>query len=262
MEDSSGNKKLREGNMVGRKSMASGVIGCFLWLLICGTAWAGSGGEVIPRENGQTDILAGVVVDYMETLQFQVLDRDTGLPVQGVSIELFIPYLGEKGRYVLFGVTDENGIYELEVVYVANMEYPGENQFATVDGDLKFQGSYLYLGDKQIKYRVYKANWLPYPHGGEAAIEDGPHIVEVHLHKEVRNGGSMEAGSAAKPGETVPPFPWEEIGHETDTIPKTGVEGAVGFWAAGLILFLLAGRILWFLQKDSKRIKEREEQIE
>lgn len=245
-----------------RKSMASGVIGCFLWILICGTAWAGSGGAVIPRDNGQTDIFVGIVVDYMEILQFQVLDRDTGLPVEGVSIELFIPYLGEEGRYVLFGVTDENGIYELEIMYVTNMEYPDENQFITVDGDLKFQGSFLYLEDKQIKYKAYKANWLPYPLKGEAAIEEGLHIVEVHLYKEVRNGGSMEAGSAAKPGETIPPFPWEESGNQTDTIPKTGVDGAIGFWVAGLILFFLAGGILWFLQKDSKRITERKEQTE
>lgn len=250
--------------MIRIKSIAVGMIGCFLCFLSCGIAWAGSGGGVIPKDDEQTAIWAGVVVDYMETLRFELRNRDTGMPIKGVSIELFIPYIGEEGRYVLFGVTDKDGIYELDVAYVTDMEYPDENQFTTVDGDLKFQGSYLYLEDMQIKYRIYKANWLPYPHQGELVIADKeePHVVEVYLYQNVRYGVSIEADGAAKPGEIILPFPWEGTGIGIDTIPKTGVEGAIGYWAAGLVFFLLAGGLLWYLQRDRKQFKERKEHTE
>ncbi|WP_186422428.1 hypothetical protein [Lacrimispora celerecrescens] len=248
-----------------------------LFLFVCFPAWADEnslGKGTVPKRNGRTDIVAGVVVDYMGKLRFQVLDRDSNNPIAGVSVEIFIPSLN---RYVLFGLTDSDGIYELDVAYNMVSSVPDSDQFIKNDENYTFHGTLVYLNDNNIQYRVYKAGWLPYPRNGSYILkgdkvpetititlyqkkngEDGDDNVTVH--DKTVPGGSFPEGPPLDelPSDIPPPL---SQGGGAGGIPKTGVEGALIYWAYGLIFFLLAGGAIWKLSKldnESKETKRRD----
>lgn len=256
---------------------------CIVMWITTGTVWAGSSGAE-PKRDGQTDVMAGVVVDYMGKLRFLVLERGTEIPIPGASVEIYIPSLD---RYVLFGLTDANGIYELDIAY--NM-IPGadlSSQFETVNGEPKLQGTLLYLDSNRIKYQVYKAGWLLYPTQGEEVLEtkEVPQTIIEHLYKKKGdsgsgngdggnkgnntggNNGGNSGGSISSPpfdqlvsliSDAVPLAGLHEDEKGTGGIPKTGVEGAIPYWAAGFVFFLLAGGVLYYLLKKEKGKEMRE----
>ncbi len=267
---------------MGRKKVLSSWLICsLLFLFVCFPAWAddNSPGEgSVPKRNGQTDIMAGVVVDYMGKLRFLVLDRDLGKPIADASVEIFIPSLN---RYVLFGLTDSNGIYELDVAYNMNASVADSDQFTKNDSeDYTFQGTLVYLSDNNIQYRVYKAGWLPYPHEGSYLVKGDkvPETIIVKLYQKVTtpnkpgSGGSSSGGSLSggkSPGGTsmntpladTPPSLNNTEGTGTSGIPKTGVEGTFPYWAFGFVFFLLAGGVIRKLSKldnESKETKRRD----
>lgn len=233
------------------------------------TAFAGTGGGSETRANGQTEVLAGVVVDYMGKLRFEVKDEKTLNPIPGASVELWIPGInGEEGAYVLFGVTDENGVLELDVAYQTGGK---ENQFVTTDGKLTFGGSLLYLSGNHLKYQVYKAGWLPYPKQGEVTLElkEVPQVITVLLHKPESSGGGDDDGGGGDGGSShggnggsdstqiitedevalsdrpvVPPI---------EPIPKTGVENHSLFWGAALLFFAAAAGVMGLILFMEKR---------
>lgn len=233
---------------------------CSLWLMAM-TSWAATSGgaETVEIEaDNNTEIYAGVVVDYMGKLKFHVTDRDTGNPIPGASVEIKIK-VGDEERYVLFGVTDENGCLEIDIAHAKGQTIKVDE----IDGKLTFTGTLLYLENNQIEYRVYKAGWLPYPKEGTALLESKeiPQTVEVQLYKKSEgggNGGGGENGGGNKvpsvpdtpaegPGEGPGPEPPAVI------IPKTGVEGYIPIWAAGAMLFLAgAGILVYLLHKEKK----------
>lgn len=251
---------------MGRKRIVRMYLVCMLLLLTGKSAMAATGGGAEPVQDGQTDVMAGVVVDYMGKLQFAVTDRDTGSPVREASVEIYIPSLD---RYVLFGVTDEDGISELDVAFGDE-----EGQFAETDRQAVSSGVTLYLKDRNISYRVYKAGWLPYPMDGAIQLHtrDVPQVIKVQLYQEKKNGGGGSSGgsggtSSGSSGNvnpngsgnvpTIPAFPIEDSniprgGLETADggIPRTGVEGTMQYWIAGLFFFLIAGGILIILLKS------------
>lgn len=261
-----------------KKILLSWLICCLLFLFACFPVWADDnslGEGSVPKRDGQTDIMAGVVVDYMGKLRFLVLDRDSDNPIAGVSVEIFIPSLN---RYVLFGLTDTNGMFELDVAYNMNYSVPDSDQFINDDGNYTFNGTLVYLNDNNIQYRVYKAGWFPYPHTGSYILKGDkvPETITVKLYQEkeydnetgpgktTSGGGSSGSAPTVKP----PPASLEEIppldsGGTTGTggIPKTGVEGTLHYWAFGFIFFLLAGGAIWKLSKldnESKETKRRD----
>lgn len=220
------------------------------------TAWASSTGGETPKEIGQSEIWAGVKVDYIRKLRFQVLEEGTNSPIPDSSIEIYVPSLN---RFVLFGVTDDDGIYELEAAN-GSQEVPADDQFNTAEDDATFQSPWLYMRENHISYRIYKADWLPYPYEGDVDLTTAevPQIVTVYLHKKTSGGGSSGhvKPNAVKPNTAVPSSEayMESIdeteaegGEDTGVIPKTGVEGITRYLAAGLIFFLFAGGILWYL---------------
>ncbi|WP_313187188.1 hypothetical protein [Lacrimispora sp.] len=267
--------------MVRKKKLISWLICSLMFLFVCFPVWADDnnlGEGSVPIRNGQTDIMAGVAVDYMGKLRFLVLDRDLGKPIAGASVEIFIPSLN---RYVLFGLTDSNGIYELDVAYNMNFSVADSDQFVKNDGeDYAFQGTLVYLNDNNIQYRVYKAGWLPYPHEGSYLVKGDkvPETITIKLYqKETKPnqpgpGGSSSGGSSSggkSPGGTPmntppadkPPLLNNAEGTGTSGIPKTGVEGTFPYWAFGFVFFLLAGgtiRKLSKLDNESKETKRRD----
>lgn len=255
----------KEENMGGKRTILVCLV-CMFLLLTGQSVPAATGGGAEPTRDGQTDVMAGVAVDYMGKLQFLALDRDTGDPIPGASVEIYIPSLD---RYVLFGVTDANGILELDVAFGDRV-----GQYTETGGQTVFNGITLYLKDRNISYRVYKAGWLPYPFDGtvELHTREVPQVVTVHLYKEKKdNGGSSGGGGgnsgggspiieAFPIGDLNPPLAQIQIPEEqvpAGGIPKTGVEGTMQYWIAGLFFFLIAGGILMFLLKNEKETDER-----
>ena len=261
-----------------KKSIVLWLVCGLLWLF-SGTVFADTTGGATPKDNGQTEITIGVVVNYMGKLRFEVYKKNTTTPIPGASVEL---YLSSLERYVLLGVTDEQGVYELDVAYdmsASRSASPGDNQFETTDGNVSFQGNVLYLTSNEINYQIYKSGWLPYPHQGELILESKkvPQKEIVYLYQTDDGGEGPE-----DPKPPIPPVPPKEPGGfgkdvldsiskilteifdqltptgrlESDgTIPKTGVEGAMQYWILGLLFFLSAGGILGHLIRKERKNK-------
>lgn len=267
-----------------KKRLLIGIMCLAAWMT-AGTVWAGEGQVSDSGNGGQTDILAGVIVEYMGKLRFEVYQQGTTIPIEGASVELYIPSLG---RHVLLGMTDANGVYELE--YSLDTPADPDSQFQTVDGALIFQGTLLYLSSSEIQYQIYKSGWYPYPYQGMEILSghEVPCVITVYLYQESvepttsggsGNGGSGSSGSGSSgTGSTSDggastddaitiindPFPGAGLneGENAGGIPRTGVEGAIPYWIAGALFFLLAGGILLFLWKNGTGNKENEERCE
>lgn len=247
---------------MGKKRTILMCLVCMFLLLTGQSAMAASEGGAEPVRDGQTDVMAGVVVDYMGKLQFLVVDRDTKNPIPGASIEIYIPSLD---RYVLFGVTDASGILELDVAY-------GERsgQFTESGGQTVFAGTTLFLKDNNISYRAYKSDWLPYPYEGTTVLEtrEVPQIITIELYKKKKDSGGGGGGSSSGggSGETISTFPISvsdiplanaTVDQTAGGIPKTGVEGTMQYWIAGLLFFLIAGGLVTLILKYDKAADDR-----
>ncbi len=262
---------------------------CGILWLSAGAMWADTGiGDPKTEADGRTEVLAGVVVDYMGRIRFEVLDRDTKKPVAGASIEI---YIESMKRYVLVGASDKDGLFEMDLAY--------NHQSGGGDG---VNGDKLYLNSNPIRYQVYKDSWLPYPNQGTELIEmkEIPQIITVYLYQEDEEDPTTEAPTTEAPppptkgsgddgpGPTTPTVPTEPTqpgpgsfsrdgtgaGSSVEEIlnmisdmvtpladmlipqgglPKTGVEGAMGFWVAGMGMFMLAGGTGIILIRKSER---------
>ncbi len=258
---------------MGRKKL---LLACMIYSLLipffCFPAWAdgkSTGGGAVLKGNGDTNITAGVVVDYMGKMRFLVLDSKDNEPIENVSVEIYIPSLK---RYVLFGLTDSHGIYELVVANSTALSAPESEQFSKNGDDYISNGGVVYLSSNRVQYRVYKSGWAPYPRSeiylmkATAGLE--PETVIIYLYE--KDGDETDSGETGTkkivPGEAFPGgIPLDEIpplnyGGETSGIPKTGVEGALYYWALGLLFFLLAGGAIWKLLRldnESKETKRR-----
>ena len=212
-------------------------LACISMLLPCGSAYAKTGEETM-QEAGGSQVLAGVSVDYTGRLEFLVLNRDTDLPVASASVEVYVP--GED-RYMLVGVTDQAGGLKV------NAESGSE-----------------------IRYRVYRSGWLPYPQEGSVKLQQAETVqtVTVYLYRKGGGGGgSGSSGGSATVDSVVvmgsgQPGELHEIqeayGSNTTGIPKTGVEGTAGYWLAAMIFLLSAGVILGYLLKLEKDREEKD----
>jgi len=256
-----------------RKSIKIWLLASLLCLLVGFPAGAGTEGGAEPVRNGQTEVQAGVVVDYMGKLRFVVLERNTTIPIPGASVEIYITALN---RYVLFGLTDANGIYELDVAYNMDPNTSDSAQFTESNGNYTFTGSPLYLSSNDIRYRVYKAGWLPHPSIGETVLgtTEVPQVITIYLHKPT---GGDDGGTPTTPTTptVIPPGSTPtgkalissildtlqsifdaavpQGGLSSGGIPRTGVEGAVHYWLLGFVFFLLAGGIVCILLKRDQK---------
>lgn len=207
------------------------------------TALASSGGAekdsqntVTIGENG-TEVYAGVVVDYMGKLRFYVRDKDTMEPIEGASIEIFVKGLN---RYVLFGLSDAQGYYELDVAYqVEEKDADLNGQYVEKNGQLTFNGSLAIFQDNQILWKVYKNDYLPYPERGEVYLDaiTLPYQIDVFLYRE-KVDSTDETGNPS-PEDTNKPR--VDTGKPSkDRLPKTGVKRVLTFWILGFTLCMIA----------------------
>lgn len=250
-----------EDGMNIKKCLLTGLWCLVLWLS-AGTAWAGEN-KGVDKEVGRTDVIVGVSVEYMLKLRFEVYRQETNNPIEGASVELYIPSLD---RYVLFGLTDADGVYELDIVYTVDTSTDFGAQFETVDGMLTFQGTKLYVSNNEIQYQVYKSGLIPYPYQGTKILTGNeiPAVVVVYLYREKIYGSNSDSDDSSSsssnlafddsvtPTDETELLPDQNEGEKTGGIPKTGVEGAVPYWIAGAVFFSLAGAIFCYLWKKEK----------
>mgnify|MGYP006866776588 CR=1 FL=1 len=238
---------------------AAGILAAVMCLFAF-PAFADTGGGSETRTNGQTDVMAGVTVDYMGKLRFEAKEEKTMAPIPGASIELWIPgILGGNGAYVLFGITDEEGALELDIAYRKDQK----NQWIDSEGKLTFGGSILYLPENRIQYQAYKADWLPYPKQDEVILtwEEIPQVVTVLLHKKGGSTGGGGSGGGETP-ESVPVTVIPETPQIPEVpqlpggrIPKTGVEQYARYWGTAFLFFLAAAVLAGVILHREKKKK-------
>lgn len=260
--------------MCRRKSIKLWFVCSLLCLLTSFSAWADTEDGAVPKRNGQTEIQIGVVVNHMGKLRFEVLEQRTLVPIPGTSVEIFIPTLD---RYVLFGLTDANGIYELDVAYNMDPGTPDSGQFTGIEGGCAFTGNSLYLSSNNIRYRVYKAGWLPRPSIGETMLEitEIPQVITIYLYDKTGDddGGGDPTTPAVIPPEStlmgksiissineilqsIMDLAISQSDSSSGAIPKTGVEGTIHYWLLGFVFSLLVGGIVFVLLKRDKKSSE------
>lgn len=240
------------------------------------SAKSGTSGEVKPTESytpgkSSTDISAGVVVDYMGKLKFIIKDEETAKPIEGASVELYVP---ELERYVLFGQSGADGIYQLDVSYGTGTDE--QKQYLQGESEAREKGRIAEFESNQIRWKVYKKDYLPYPAEGEVFLDAVtlPYEVEVSLYREP--GETDETQATEEPDDTDDTEGTEPT--ETDTtettktpvtnpsgnqkpphsgqIPKTGVEQALGYGMIGLG-FCVAAAFLIILYLYRKKENEK-----
>ncbi|MDR1764607.1 MAG: hypothetical protein LBR77_00630 [Lachnospiraceae bacterium] len=266
---------------------------CVLFAMVC--AWCpaafGSVGQPVAREGSggggspstgtefrtSTDVYAGVVTDYMGQIRFIVYIRGTTTPIPDASIDIYIPSID---RYVFVGNTDANGILDLDFAYTDDEAAPFQNlgvpaayppgstaQVIPEYGGAVLRYTYhvLYLASNQIKYKVYKAWWNPYPSYQEAEVElyPTPKVYISYLYREDSDseiwfdtkddGSSIGSGvSGGKDAGGLPDTGDASQGSDLGSLPKTGVESHLNLLLLLLGLLLIAvGFVLWlFAAKD------------
>lgn len=219
-------------------------------------AKAGTSGDVDQSQmltpgKSSTDIAAGVTVDYMGKLRFIVKDEDTMEAVEGASVEIYVAALD---RYVLFGQSNEDGIYELDAAYARDGEDPMD-QYTKKDGRITFSGKVASFDQNQILWKVYKKDYLPNPKEGEVMLNTItlPYDVNVYLYKEPEETETKkpdETETTKKPVITPTDHNQPSSGGR---IPKTGIQQMFALWGIGLGLCVAAGiMITVYLMKTKK----------
>ena len=208
-----------------RRRITAVILLCIMLFTTGQIAMAQTDGEIhgAPGNNnsGGTSVYAGVTVDYMGRVRFLVLEKKSGAPIPGVSLEIWIP---SQNRYVLCGVTDEDGGVEFDVVYesgrdaeigikvpdnIDSQTQPAQptnlssqaqpftlrskaasfsifgKLLPTINNEDVVRGSVLYLPENTISYRCYKWGYYPYPVKGTFTLGRLP-------------GGSTALGQSAK----------------------------------------------------------------
>lgn len=182
---------------------------------------------------GSTDVWAGVSVDYMFPLRYEVYDAD-GNPLEGVSIEHYDYTLKE---YIYVGRTDANGVWETEVPpsywmkVIIGYESSGETGAKVVNTDT------LYSGDGPLRHRVSKDGFVLVEGEAEYTIENiegqgATVVIRINMQRSPAGGGDT-GGSPA--------------------LPQTGVQNYWIYFAAGSLLLLLAAAILYKVLKEEKK---------
>lgn len=185
----------------------------------------GTNNDVPSTGDGTTDVYAGVAVDYMFLLRYEVYGPD-GVGLEGVSIEHFDEATQE---YVFVGRTDANGVWETLVPPSVWM-----NQINAVQNTAGGEARISY-DTQRLRHRVSK---------------DGYVVVEGIADVQVENFNGEAAGVVRITMERTP------VSQTPDTpsaLPETGVQSEWGYFAAGSLLLLLAVVILYKIMRDERR---------
>lgn len=183
---------------------------------------------------GATDVWAGVTVDYLFPLRYEVYDAADKTPLENASIE---HYDYSAGEYVFVGRTDANGVWSTEVppsYWMNNIQ-----GVKAGDGAAVVDTTGLYTGEGALRHRVSRDGYELQEGLADVSVEnlDGAAtgIVRVYLKRsdtpETPGGGSL---------------------------PQTGVQNYWKYFAAGSLLLLIAALITYKALLDDRRRRKQE----
>lgn len=179
--------------------------------------------------DGTTDVWAGVAVDYMFPLRYEVYDAADKKPIEGASIE---HYDYSAAEFIFVGRTDANGVWLTEVppsYWMHNIQgIEAESGAAVVDT------TGLYTGDGALRHRVSKDGYEVEEAVADVSVENlnnkATGVVRVYLKR------SAAAGA----------------------LPQTGVQNYWIYLAAGSLLLLIAALITYRALREEKRRRQKD----
>ena len=184
--------------------------------------------------DGTTDVWAGVAVDYMFPLRYEVYDAADKKPLEGASIE---HYDYNASEYVFVGRTDANGLWQTEVppsYWMHNIQGVERAGSATV-----VDTTGLSTGEGALRHRISKDGYETAEGLASVSVENlnnkATGIVRVYLKR---------ASGAGAPG--------------GGALPQTGVQNDWMYLAAGSLLLLIAALIAYKALREEKHRRQKE----
>lgn len=192
---------------------------------------------------GTTDIWAGVAVDYMFPLRYEVYD-EAERPLEGSSIEHY-DYSGSE--YLFVGRTDTAGAWETRVppaYWMSNIQGASSGGEAAV-----VDTTGPYTGDGPLRHRVSKEGYETQEETAEISVEEingkATAVVRVYMARQDASQGTDSGGNNTNNANTTP--------SAAGRLPQTGVQNYwICFAAAGLLL-LIASVLLFKMLRDEKK---------
>lgn len=183
--------------------------------------------------DGTTDVWAGVTVDYMFPLRYEVYDAADKTPIEGASIEHY-DYSGAE--FIFVGRTDAGGVWVTEVApsyWMHNIQ-----GIETESGAAVVDTTGLYTGEGALRHRVSKGGYEVEEAVADVSVENldnkATGIVRVYLKR-------IE----------TPPTP--STPGSGGALPQTGVQNYWMYLAAGSLLLLIAALIAYKALREEKR---------
>lgn len=184
--------------------------------------------------DGTTDVWAGVTVDYMFPLRYEVYDAADKTPIEGASIEHY-DYSGAE--FVFVGRTDASGVWVTEVppsYWMHNIQ-----GIETQSGAAVVDTTGLYTGEGALRHRVSKDGYEVEEAVADVSVENlnnkATGIVRVYLK---RASGTGAPGGGA--------------------LPQTGVQNYWMYLAVGSLLLLIAALMAYKALREEKRRRQKE----
>ena len=239
------------------KKMKKVRAGVLAFLLAAVSAFAQENNGNLGGATGDTEIWAGVTVDYMFPLRYEVYDPKNQ-PLSGVSIE---HYDYNAKEYVYVGRTNENGIWETQIPadYFNNVIIGGAQGVSVADTRA------LYEGNGELRHRLSKNGFLIVEGRADYTIElneKREQVIVVRVTMQYEDSASSSTPSPSEPGTsgTNPPASVPNSRPNGGGLPQTGVPSYWIFLAVGSLLLLLAAliicKILYDEKKNRKKIKQ------
>lgn len=240
-----------------KKRLVAAALSFLLILCMAVSAFAQENNGNLGGATGDTEIWAGVTVDYMFPLRYEVYDPKNQ-PLSGVSIE---HYDHNAKEYVYVGRTNENGIWETQIPadYFNNVIIGGAQGVSVADTRA------LYEGNGELRHRLSKNGFLIVEGRADYTIElneKREQVIVVRVTMQYEDSASSSTPGPSDPGTsgTNPPASVPNSRPNGGGLPQTGVPSYWIFLAVGSLLLLLAAliisKILYDEKKNRKKIKQ------
>lgn len=240
------------------KRMAAAALSFLLGVCLAVTAFAQESnaktGGTTAQQKADTEVWAGVSVDYMFPLRYEVYDPHNQ-PLAGVSIE---HYDYNAQEYVYVGRTNENGTWETKVPagYFNEVIIGGAQGVSVADTRA------LYEGNGELRHRLSKDGFLIVEGLADYTIETdekGEQVIVIRITMQYDTPESSSvpnespSSGVAKPESTQPNSTSTPAASTGGRLPQTGVPSYWIFLAVGSLLLLLAALIIYKILRDEKK---------
>lgn len=253
-------------NTTGIKKMTAMVLSFLIVMALAATGFAQEAkpGGAVAQENGsiETEVWAGVTVDYMFPLRYEVYDPQNQ-PLADVSIE---HYDHTQGEYVYVGRTNAQGVWETQVPagYFSDVIIGGAQGVSVADTRA------LYEGSGELKHRLSKDGFVIVEGPADYTVEtdeQGQTTIVIRItmqYDEPQSDTTKPESGESTPGSSDTTKPESgaakpESGSSKPnggSLPQTGVPAYWMFLGLGSLLLLLAALILLNVYKKVKNTQK------